>query len=179
MTAHAMKGDRERCIEAGMDGYVSKPIQTNELFSAIGTLVPRVAVAPAPPDDLPAASENGKILDEDEALARVGGDRELLTSLTEVFFDSYPAQLAQMREGISSGDAKAVYQLAHTLVGAVGVFGAPSALAAATRLEAMGREGKISGAEEAWQQLDSALARLKPALTALTAEVVTEAHGVS
>ena len=92
----------------------------------------------------------------------MGGDRELLKSLTEVFFDSYPAQLTQMREAITGNDAPKLYRLAHTLVGAVGIFGPPSAMAAAAPLEALGREGKLTGAEEAWQQLDSALNYLKP-----------------
>ena len=179
MTAHAMKGDRERCIEAGMDGYVSKPIQTHELFSAITALVRKAPAAEAAGDDQTTAPENGAVLDEAEALARVGGDRELLKSLTEVFFDSYPAQLTQMREAITGNDAPKLYRLAHTLVGAVGIFGAPSAMAAAARLEALGREGKLTGAEEAWQQLDSALNYLKPALEALTTEPVMESHGVS
>ncbi|HVS38294.1 MAG TPA: Hpt domain-containing protein, partial [Gemmataceae bacterium] len=100
----------------------------------------------------------------------VGGDRELLKSLTEVFFDSYPAQLEQLREAIGRGDAQTVYRLAHTLVGAVGIFGARWAVEAASRLEAMGRRGDLTGAEEAWKRLDAAVARLKPALAAMTAE---------
>jgi len=176
MTAHAMKGDRERCMEAGMDGYVSKPIQTQELFSAIAALVPTVPATAAAPSGQSTPSENGGILDESEALARVGGDRELLKSLTEVFFDSYPPQLAQMREAIAANDASQVYRLAHTLVGAVGIFAAPSASSAAARLEALGREGILTGAEEAWQRLNAELARLKLALTALTAEVETAAQ---
>jgi two-component system, sensor histidine kinase and response regulator len=177
MTAHAMKGDRERCLKAGMDGYVSKPIQTHELFNAIAALVPMgPPEAAARRHDQTAASENGAILDKAEALARVGGDRELLKSLIEVFFDSYPAQLAQMREAIHGGDAEGVYRLAHTLAGAVGIFGARPALAAAARLEEMGREGKLTGAAEAWKRLDAALGRLKPALTELAVEAETAAR---
>ncbi len=142
MTAHAMKGDRERCLEVGMDAYVSKPIQTQELFSAIARLVPGTRAAWRH-EEQPAEPENCAILDESEALARVGGDRDLLKSLTEVFFDSYPAQLTQMREAVEGNEAPKVYRLAHTLVGAIGIFGAPSALEAALRLEAMGREGKL------------------------------------
>jgi HPt (histidine-containing phosphotransfer) domain-containing protein len=142
------------------------------------------AVAPeadgAPPNELgrglqttPQQGEAGDgegLIDEAEALNRVGGDRGLLKSLTEVFFDSYPAQLAQLREAIGRGDGPAVYRLAHTLVGAVGIFGARGAVEAAARLETMGREGRLVGAEEAWERLDAAFARLRPALEALTEE---------
>jgi two-component system sensor histidine kinase/response regulator len=174
MTAHAMKGDRERCLAAGMDGYVSKPIQTRELLGAISA-----AVAPAPPVPparaAPTAADEA-LIDRDDALARVGGDLGLLKSLTEVFFDSYPAQLTQMREAVGRGDAPAVYRLAHTLVGAVGIFGAKAALEAASRLEAMGRQGTLAGAGEAWERLDAAFAQLKPALQSLTGEASKPAH---
>ena len=105
----------------------------------------------------------------------MGGDWDLLKSLAEVFFDSYPAQLAQLRDAVGRGDAPTVYRLAHTLVGAVGIFGAKPAVTAAARLERMGREGDLAGAEEAWNGLDAALTRLKPALTALT-ETAGAAH---
>ena len=169
MTAHAMKGDRERCLAAGMDGYVSKPIQTRDLYAAIAALGPAESAAPPEESDQAAAAE-GALVDQAEALARVGGDWDLLRSLTEVFFDSYPAQLEQLREAIGGGDAQTVYRLAHTLVGAVGIFGARPAVEAAARLEAMGRRGDLAGAEEAYKRLDAAVARLKPALAAMTAE---------
>ncbi len=98
----------------------------------------------------------------------MGGDWELLKSLAEDFFGSYPAQLAQLQEAIGRGDGKTVYRLAHTLVGAVGIFGARPAAEAATRLETMGREGQLAAAEEAWKRLNAALGRLTPALSALT-----------
>ena len=170
MTAHAMKGDRERCLAAGMDGYVSKPIQTRELFAALASATPAEASgAPAAPEPAPAAkAEEVPLLDHTEALARVGGDWDLLRSLAEVFFDSYPAQVAQLHEAIGRGDGPTVYRLAHTLVGAVGIFGAKPAVEAAARLEKMGRQGDLAAAEEAWKGLNTALDQLKPALTALT-----------
>ena len=144
MTAHAMKGDRERCLEGGMDGYVSKPIQTQDLYAALATLVPG-DVLPAPTVVLNHSAANGEefVIDQAEALHRVGGDWELLKSLAEVFFDSYPAQLSQLRDAIGRGDGRTVYRLAHTLVGAVGIFGAKTAVEAASRLEAMGRETRL------------------------------------
>jgi PAS domain S-box-containing protein len=181
MTAHAMKGDRERCLAAGMDGYVSKPIQTRELYGAIAALAPPHPSRPpsgpgnqyAADADHSPAGDGGALIDQAEALARVGGDWDLLKSLMEVFFDSYPAQLTQLHEAVGRGDAATVYRLAHTLVGAVGIFGARSAVEAATRLEAMGREGRLAGAEEAWQRLDAAVSRMRPALIAMTAEAAT------
>jgi two-component system, sensor histidine kinase and response regulator len=174
MTAHAMKGDRERCLAAGMDGYVSKPIQTQELLGAISAAV--APAQPAPPARAASSADDDALIDRDDALARVGGDLGLLKSLTEVFFDSYPAQLTQMREAVGRGDAPAVYRLAHTLVGAVGIFGAKPALEAVSRLEAMGRQGTLAGAGEAWERLDAAFARLKPVLQALTGETSTLTH---
>jgi HPt (histidine-containing phosphotransfer) domain-containing protein len=95
----------------------------------------------------------------------------LLKTLTEVFFASSPGQLTQLREAIGRGDGPTVFRLAHTLLGAVGLFGARPAVEAAKCLETMGREGKLTGAEEAWQRLDVAVTGLKPALAALTAGV--------
>jgi two-component system, sensor histidine kinase and response regulator len=171
MTAHAMKGDRERCLEAGMDGYVSKPIQTQELFGAIAALVRAAPAAPTSVvlNDSPAREDDVAIIDQTEALARVGGDWGLLKSLAEEFFDWYPAQREQLRKAIGRGDGRTVNRLAHTLAGTVGIFGARPAVEAAARLEAMGRDGNLAGAEEAGKQLDVAVAGLKPALTAMIA----------
>ena len=98
----------------------------------------------------------------------MGGDRGLLKSLAEEFFDSYPAQAEQLREAIGRCDGPAVNRLAHTLAGSVGIFGARPAAVAAAQLEAMGRKGNLDGAEEARKRLDSAVAELRTVLTALT-----------
>ncbi len=160
LTAHAMKGDRERCLAAGMDGYVSKPIQPQELFAAIAALVG---------DDPPARTDDSAAVDPAAALSRVGGDRELLKALMEEFFNGYPAQREQLREAIDRDDARTVNRLAHTLAGSVGIFGARAATEAARRLEAMGRSGDLTGAKEAWQRLDAAVGGLIPVLAAMMA----------
>jgi PAS domain S-box-containing protein len=169
MTAHAMKGDRERCLAAGMDGYVSKPIQPRELFEAIGRLSPLFPEAAAAPPDRPDQAGLAAVLEQDEALARVGGDVELLRRLAGMFLASYPDQLGNLRAALIRQDAAAVRRVAHTLQGEVGVFGARAALEAAQRLEALGRAGELGQAEQACALLAQCLERLRPALTALAA----------
>ena len=149
MTAHAMKGDRERCLEAGMDGYVSKPIQTRELYAAIAALGPGGAGRRRRRRPTARRRRRARCSIQAEALARVGGDWELLRSLTEVFFDSYPAQLAQLREAIGRGDAPTVYRLAHTLVGAVGIFRGAAGGGGGGAAGGDGPRGDLTGAEEA------------------------------
>jgi PAS domain S-box-containing protein len=158
MTAHAMKGDRERCLAAGMDGYLAKPIQPRELFQALAGLLP-APVAAEPEADT--------TLNEAEILYRVGDDRGLLREIVALFCESYPQQLAELREAIRRGDAPTVQRVAHALKGALSNFGAPAAVAAARQLEALGRAGDLAPAAQATAALEEAITRLKPALAAL------------
>jgi CheY-like chemotaxis protein len=168
MTAHAMKGDRERCLEAGMDAYVSKPIQPLDLVAAMRRVVPSVERTEAEPVVVEAPNSP---LDMAQALNRVGRDVDLLRELVGVFLDSYPAQLAELREALARQDSPGVRRMAHTIRGAAGNFGAGEACAAAERLEAMGRAGELADAPAACAALEEALDRLRPALAALRAGV--------
>jgi HPt (histidine-containing phosphotransfer) domain-containing protein len=107
------------------------------------------------------------VIDEGEALARVGGDRELLQSLVGVFFDCCPAYLEELRTALNRGDPKGVQRAAHTLKGMAGNLGAGPLAEAALRLEVMGRQGDLDGWEPAWMALEATLAQTRPALTAL------------
>jgi PAS domain S-box-containing protein len=156
MTAYAMKGDRERCLEAGMDGYISKPIQPRELCEAIERLAPKAA--PSAVNDT---------LDRQEALERVGGDAALLRELVEVFLADCPRLWRDIGDALARGDARQLNRAAHTLKGAVSTFGAHTAREAAQHLELLGQKGDLSGAAGAVARLETELERLKPALLEL------------
>ncbi len=167
MTAHAMKGDRERCLRAGMDGYVSKPILPGELFEAIDRLIlPADRDGPAAPSTPPLS----EVLDRAEVLDRVGGDGELLKELVRVFLDSWPRQLAELRAALERRDVRALGRAAHTLKGTVGTLGARAAFTAAQSLEAAVQEESLSAAPAACVVLEEALGHLQPALLALADE---------
>jgi CheY-like chemotaxis protein len=155
MTAHAMKGDRERCLEAGMDGYVAKPIQAGELFHVIERTVP---AEPAPADPRPG------LIDWDRALKNAGGDRDILRDLVAVFLGACPEWLAKLWEAVDRQDAAGLRRLGHTIKGAVGLLGARTALTAAERVETMGREGNLAGAGEACAALEQELRDVQAAL---------------
>ncbi len=165
MTAHAMKGDRERCLAAGMDGYTSKPIRIRELEQAIAQLV-----SPSKPTEgtLQEETREDDIIDGAALLAGVDGNRHLLRELVHLFLADCPRRLAGIKEAIRRGDAEALRIEAHTLKGSVGNFSAKQAFAAAQRQEIIGRDGGLDKAGDARMALESELARLAEGLTKLT-----------
>jgi PAS domain S-box-containing protein len=167
LTAHAMKGDRERCLAAGMDGYVAKPIQAQELFEAMDDVLRRLGTAPpggAEEKPTPAGPLMANEFDRAAAMERVGDDVELLRELVEMFQAESPSWLAALGAAISAGDAPGVKRWAHTIKGAVGTFGAHRAWDAALRLEMLGRDGNLSEAPVALAELQVALQRLQRGL---------------
>jgi two-component system sensor histidine kinase/response regulator len=159
MTAYAMKGDRERCLASGMDGYVSKPVQGSELADMINKLVARGNPAQKEEAAVPMC-----VLDRDEIRQRIGGDRTLLVELIDVFFADCPRMWQSVRDALAQGDAQKLRRAAHTLKGSVGVFGAHAAREAAERVEQLAAKGELGSAAEAVAQLEAELQRLKPTL---------------
>ena len=161
MTAHAMKGDRERFLAAGMDGYVAKPVRPRELYEVVegvATMVERDEAAP------PSPNTSGLPCHWETALERVGGKEDMLRDLAERFFEECPRLIQQLREHIASENGAELRRVAHTLKGSAHVFGAEGAAAAAFRLEEMGQAGVFAGAVEALALLEVQVGRLVPAL---------------
>jgi CheY-like chemotaxis protein/HPt (histidine-containing phosphotransfer) domain-containing protein len=174
MTAYALKGDRERCLEAGMDGYVSKPIRLTELLEALRAVVPALAGAPAPPAD--EVASRGP-LDVTAALAEVMGERQLLAELAGLFLAECPRWMAEMRAAVAGADPARLQRAAHALKGGVATFAARAAHEVALRLEKMGRAGDLSAAPEALAALAQEVERLRPALTALAEQAAAPGAG--
>jgi CheY-like chemotaxis protein len=124
MTAHALKGDRERCLDAGMDEYLTKPIDRLRLFAAV-----EQDPAPAPP-----AAER-RVFDADRIPARFAGDVDLFREVGQLFLGACPDHLAAIRRAAADGDWARFGVEAHTLKGAAGTVGADQVAAAAEALE--------------------------------------------
>jgi CheY-like chemotaxis protein/HPt (histidine-containing phosphotransfer) domain-containing protein len=171
MTANAMQGDREKCLAAGMDDYISKPINPVELRATLARWVSQNVTetsGPGPTGQSPGSSTR-PVLEEAETLARVGGDRGLLAKMVEVFVLEYPRLMAVLGAGVAANNPQAVCRAAHSLKGAAGNFGTTAVVEVLRELERMGREGDLSDAPAALAVLEQELARLRPALISLTA----------
>ena len=169
MTAHALKGDRERCIEAGMDGYVSKPIKAEELFKVIEKWANRLGDKFKKEEKSSAALKNSgpptkDVFDLSKALEVVDGDMELFKEIADLFKKNLPDNIAQIRVAIAKSDSNALEQAAHSLKGSVGNFAAKRAFEAAYRLEVIGREGKLAEADAALSELEKELKTLEAAM---------------
>jgi CheY-like chemotaxis protein/HPt (histidine-containing phosphotransfer) domain-containing protein len=158
LTAFAMKDDRERCLAAGMDDYLTKPIRRDQLAAILARFA---AQAPAPPE----ADEPGPALDEAAALAYAGGDRQLLGELLGIFLADCPGQLQALRDAAAGSDPAALMRAAHTLSGSLRVLGATAAAEFVGRLEALGREGQLEGAAAFLARLEPELERVRDAAT--------------
>jgi two-component system, sensor histidine kinase and response regulator len=167
MTAHALKGDRERCLEAGMDEYVSKPINIQQLEIAIAAAMgwPRPAgentaraVATEPP-----TSTEFKI-DFAQVLERLGGDEQLLHEVIEIFAGQAPRHIEVLRTALASGDTAAAEMTAHSIKGELGYWGIVPVSNQAVELERLIREHDLAAAEETFKSFAKGVDQLVAAL---------------
>ncbi|MCG2779270.1 MAG: response regulator [Desulfobacterales bacterium] len=178
MTAHAMKGDREKCLAAGMDDYVSKPIKAEKLFAVIEKWVDKSRdkrwkwkKMPTSRNNEPSAKD---VFDLSSALETVDGDKGIFVEIAELFLDGLTESIAGIRDGIALNDSKAVEQAAHSLKGSVGNFGARRAYETAYRLEVLGRNGKLAESEDAISELQREFRDLEAAMKGVLSEMKDE-----
>ena len=151
MTAHALKGDEERCLAAGMDGYISKPVN----FSKIQQVLDGVRAQPPHPTP---------VWDQRQALSGVAGDEHLLREIAEMFLKQYPQTVSDLRRALAGRDAGMLGQIAHRLKGEVGCFGAAPSLSALVKLEEDVAHPDFEPISRAVDEVERELACLRQAL---------------
>jgi len=163
MTAHAMKGDRERCIEVGMDDYVPKPVSANTLLAAINKLVPDDG-APSEKEGVDNAPEKTiseePIIDKATLLKAFDDDWDFFTEVVEMFIQDYPPMMSDIATALQAQDAPTLMRSGHALKGMLGNFQATSGMQLAYRLEEMGRQAVFDEADATYQKLSDELTKL-------------------
>ncbi len=158
MTALAMKGDRERCLRGGMNGYVSKPLNRNELGEAIASVIDSPRDAPATISETNALDvrlETSLIFDFSHALDRLEGDKALLGEIVQIFLDEAPKSLEALRVAILRKDSKTIERIAHSLKSELGYLGLSEVAERARELEEMSRTNDLRSAPESFAALET------------------------
>lgn len=167
MTAHAMKGDQDRCLAAGMDDYLTKPLNPKDVLAAVERWARLDApVEAATPTDTDTVVESGP-LDLTTALPRFGADMKMFTDLLTEFVGGIPVELDKLRQAHAAGDVKLFARLAHSLKGVAATFSAAELATAAQQLEALEFETDLTGYEELLARIVNETGRLKAYLATL------------
>jgi CheY-like chemotaxis protein len=170
MTAHAMKGDHERCLAAGMDGYISKPLQPEQFLAVIeGRDKPADATGAE-------AGLAPVVFDREEALKRALRDHGLLREVADLFLADCPGLLAEFRAGLDNADRHRLELAAHRMKGAAANLSAPRVVALAERLEELAHAGRLAEARSAFPDLEHEVGRLGGALEVLRRTSASSAH---
>jgi two-component system sensor histidine kinase/response regulator len=169
MTALVMKNDRERCLAAGMDGYLAKPIRPQELDEALDACMAKRGISPK---EVSPTEVSDHSVNADELLERLDGDRVFLAELTDLFRADYPRQIHVIREAIQQNDALGVKQASHALKGALSNLAASQAREVAADLERLGASGNLAPATIVLGDLEKEITRAVESLDALCQETI-------
>ena len=166
MTAYAMQGDKERCLAAGMNDYLAKPITGESLLRLLEKWLALPIEAKADRQDAHRAETrtDAPAFAYDALLDRLLGDVDLAQQVARGFLEDIPKQIDALRDFIAAGDAKGTELKAHTIKGAASTVGGAQLAAAAAALEAAGRRGDLASAGESLTELASRFARLERAM---------------
>ncbi len=168
MTAHAMQGDREQCLESGMDGYLAKPIDPKTFLQTVEGISARSVGSESAENEETAGLADA--LDGKALLARFSGNRKLLRNIVKTFREDCPRMMGRIRNALTSRDAVALADSAHALKGSIGNFGDSAALETTREIEKAARQGKLDGTWELYATLEDQIASLLPALHTIGAQ---------
>jgi PAS domain S-box-containing protein len=167
ITAHALKGDRESCIEAGMDEYVSKPISSDQLFDIIETLGPGRTESITGSED---GEDTRPSYDKQTLIDAFDHDWGFFKEVVDLFIQDYPRMITDIQQAYKTGNTDALIRTAHSLKGMLSLFNAKEATRRALKLEEMGKQGEFFGAEQEIESLSGELVMLKSTLQELIEE---------
>ena len=168
MTANALKGDREKCIEVGMDDYISKPVSLHAIEEILEKWLTdsddsqeEIELPKVDSEDSSKNSESEVVIDREDLLERLGGDEELVQTILEAFLYDIPDKVKKLRTVIEAGDIKQIEDLGHMVKGAGRNISALAFQAVAYKIERAGSTGEIKETPDFIDQLESEMERLK------------------
>lgn len=168
LTAHATTADHDACFAAGMDGYLSKPIDTETLLATVEGSAAAADIAPWAPAS--ADGGDGPLFDRAALSARLGGDAVLIREVAQMFVEDATGRIDEIRAATEARDAAALRRAAHTLKGAAATIASDRVAADARRLELIGTSGDFALAEAALASLERDGAALLTSLEAVIQE---------
>jgi PAS domain S-box-containing protein len=174
MTAYAMRGDRERCLAAGMNDYIAKPVSLHALADTLSKWLPHLAAvaagvlaAPAPAVPAPPLA---RVFDRATFLARLLDDESLARTILACFLTDLPRQIEALRSAAHAGDAAATASHAHSIKGAAANVSAEALRGVAAAIETAARRGDLTAAPGRISELEAQFERLRETLTPLMEE---------